>query len=264
MTLASILAGAADDLGRGVRMRRVWAALAAEDIGDQHRRTTLGPLWLLVNYLAFAGTFIFIFERAETGPSYAVHVATGLLVWFFIMESIVGSVTLFAREESFIKGTTLPLSVYVMRATLQSVIRSGYALIGCALILLLSGAVPNALWAWSIVGALVVVLTAPAAIICFAFLGAFVPDSQFVVANLMRVGMFVTPVFWTNPGQGGLRGAVYHYNPFTWFLEIVRAPIALGHVPLGALGLCVAIGLATWALALVLLGTFRRQVALVL
>jgi len=54
----------------------------------------------------------------------------GLLVWFYIMETIVQSTSLFTREESFIKGTTLPLTVYVMRLTMESIIRAGYAAIG--------------------------------------------------------------------------------------------------------------------------------------
>lgn len=265
MTLGSILSGAIDDLTRGLRLRRVWVALAAEDIGDQHRRTTLGPLWLLINYLAFAGTFIFIFHRGDPGgPSYPIYVATGLLVWFFIMETITTSVTLFVREENFIKGTTLPLTVYVLRAALQAIIRAGYALVGCVLILLLSGAAVTPVWIWSLLGLVVIMVTTPAAITCFAFLGVFFPDSQFVVSNVMRVGMFVTPVFWADPGVGGLRGAFYHYNPFTWFLEIVRAPIVSGAVPLGPLVQCAAIGLALWIVALLLLGAFRRQVALVI
>lgn len=245
-------------------MHRVWVALAAEDIGDQHRRTTLGPLWLMINYLAFAGTFIFIFHSDAGGEDYAVYVATGLLVFFFIMETITQSVTLFAREEGFIKGTTLPLSVYVMRLALQSIIRAAYAVVGCALILGLSGASVTPVWLWSMAGVLVILLTLPAAIICFAFLGVFIPDSQFVVTNLMRVAMFVTPVFWSDPGLGGIRGAFFHFNPFTWFLEIVRAPIVAGTAPLEALGLCAAIGVIAWGLALLLLGAFRRRVALVI
>lgn len=265
MSLLSIIGSALDDLVAGFRKHRVWVALATEDIGDQHRRTTLGPFWLLINYLAFAGTFIFVFDRGgDSGPSYPVFVALGLLVWFFIMETVTSSVTLFVREESFIKGTTLPLSVYVFRATLQAIIRAAYAAAGCALILVLSGVAFTPAWGWSVVGLLVVLLTAPAAVICFAFFGAFFPDSQFVVANLMRVGMFLTPVFWSDPGTGGVRGFFYHYNPFTWFLEIVRIPIVSGEAPLTALGFCLATGLATWFVALLLLGGLRRQVALVI
>jgi len=261
-----IFASALRDLGAGLRQYRVWTALAAEDIGDQHKRTTLGPLWLLINYLAFAATFIFIFQRSgSNGGGYAVYVATGLLVWFYIMEVVTSSVTLFAREESFIKGTTLPLSVYVMRAALQAAIRAGYALIGCVGILAVSGTWPTPLWLWSLVGLALILLITPAAIIACAFLGVFFPDSQYIVSNLMRVGMFVTPVFWTQePGMGGLRGAFYAYNPFTWFLDIVRMPIVAGRVPWSELLACIGIGAGLWLLSLVLLGAFRRQVALVL
>lgn len=265
ITMTGLFRNALDDLSAGLRLRRVWVALAAEDIGDQHRRTALGPLWLLINYLAFAGTFIFIFDRGGGAPDYAVYVATGLLVWFFIMETITTSVTLFVREESFIKGTTLPLSVYVMRAALQSVIRAGYALVGCLGILVLSGTPVTAAWLLSVMGVGVVLLTAPAVIIIFAFLGVFLPDSQFIVSNLMRVMMFVTPVFWTaDRAMGGVRGIIYQYNPFTHFLDIVRLPILSGTLPLSSLGFCIAVGAACWAVALLLLGRFRRQVALVI
>jgi lipopolysaccharide transport system permease protein len=64
--------------------------------------------------------------------------------------------------------------------------------------------------------------------------------------------------------MSGLRGVLYHYNPFTHFLDIVRIPILTGEVPLASLGLCLAIAAGAWVLALGLLGAFRRQVALVL
>jgi lipopolysaccharide transport system permease protein len=262
--MIKILEGAIADISAGLRFRLVWIALARESIDDQHRRTVLGPLWLLVNYLAFAGTFIFIFHAGTTTPGYAAYVAIGLWVWLFIMETVNNSVSLFEREESMIKGTALPLSVYVMRATLQSTIRAAYPAAGCALIVLLSGTALTPSAAWGILGILLILLITPAVVICFAFFGVFFPDSQFLVSNLMRVGMFVTPVFWSDPGSGGVRGAFYHYNPFTWFLDIVRAPVLSGEIPWGALGLCTGIGAVAWIVALLLLGAFRRQVALVL
>jgi lipopolysaccharide transport system permease protein len=262
--MLTTFASAFDDLAAGLRLRRVWIALASEDIGDQHRRTTLGPLWLLINYLAFAGTFIFIFNHGSIGDGYSAYVATGLLVWFFLMEVVGGSVTLFAREESFIKGTSLPLSVYVFRDALQTVIRDGYALTGCIALLLLGGFGLTAAWLWSAVGVLVILLAAPAVIMCCAFLGVFFPDAQFIVSNLMRVGMFVTPVFWAPGAGGGVQEAFYKYNPFTYFLDIVREPIMTGQPALGALGYCIVATAVLWVVALFLLGRFRRQVALVI
>jgi ABC-type polysaccharide/polyol phosphate export permease len=262
--MLNVIANALADIRAGIGLRRVWLALASEDIGDQHRRTALGPLWLLINYLAFAGTFIFIFERGSGIPNYQAYVATGLLVWFYIMETISQSVSLFVREESFIKGTTLPLSVYVMRLAAQSLIRAGYAALGCLAILLASGILPSASWGWSMLGILIILATTPAAIILFAFLGAYFPDSQFIVSNLMRIGMFITPVFWAYTGGGGLRQGLYYWNPFTYFLEIVRIPILSGDLPARSFLLCVAISLGLWFIALLLLGRFRKQVVFAL
>jgi lipopolysaccharide transport system permease protein len=257
--------GALADIRAGFQMRRVWVALAHEDIGDQHRRTALGPLWLLINYFAFAGTFIFVFHRGDAGAAnYAGYVAAGLLVWFYIMETITQSVSLFAREEALIKGTTLPLSVYVMRLAMQSVIRGTYALFGCIVILVISGVALSTGWAWSVLGILIILATTPAAIILFAFAGAFFPDIQFIVSNFMRIGMFLTPVFWTYEGSGGVRHVFYYWNPFTYFLEIVRVPILSGNLPIRSLLFCTAAGFCLWAVALLLLGRFRKQVVFVL
>src|SRR5688572_16221122 len=132
-----ILANAFADMAAGYARHRVWVTLATEDIGDQHRRTTLGPLWLLVNYFAFAASFIFVFAPVPSAQ-FAIYVATGLLVWNYMNDSISQAVTLFEREQSFIKGTNLPLSVYVMRVTLQNIIRGIYAVAGCAVILVLA------------------------------------------------------------------------------------------------------------------------------
>lgn len=258
-----VIGNAVADVRAALAMRRLWMALAREDIGDQHRRTWLGPFWLLINYLALAGTFIFVFQ-VESDPGYAGHVAIGLLVWFYMMETITLSISLFVREESFIKGTTLPLSVYVMRLTIQSLIRFGYALPGCVGILALGGIGLNTGWLWSAVGILLIAITTPAAVILLAFLGAYVPDSQFIVNNLMRLGMFLTPVFWAYEGTGGVRHVFYHWNPFTYFIEIVRIPILTGSVPFGSFLLCAAITLLIWTAAIVVLGKLRKRVVFVL
>ena len=246
-------------------MRRVWYALAGEDIGDQHRRTALGPLWLLINYLAFAGTFIFVFGRGDSSmPNYPAYVATGLLIWFYMMEVITQSVSLFVREENFIKGTKLPLTVYVMRLCMQGVIRASYAGAGCLAILIIGGTDISFAWGWSGLAIVLILAITPAVIIIFAFLGAYFPDSQFIISNVMRIGMFLTPVFWVHDGARGVRHLFYWWNPFTYFLEIVRAPILSGHAPINALLFCTTVGLLAWALAIVLLGRLRRQVVFVL
>jgi lipopolysaccharide transport system permease protein len=258
-----IISSALADAVAALKLRPVWVALASEDVEDQHRRTRLGPLWLLINYLAFTGAFVFLFQPEPT-RNHAAYVALGFFVWFYIMEVINQSVTLFPREEAFIKGTTLPLSVYVMRLAMQSVLRAGYAMIGCVAVLLLTGTPVTWMWACSGTALLVILAASPAAIMLFAFLGAYFADSRFIIGNFMRVGMFITPTVWTYTGGGGLRQYFYFFNPFTYFLEIVRIPIISGVFPVRSFLLCLGIVALLWGAAIYVLGRYRREVVFIL
>jgi lipopolysaccharide transport system permease protein len=263
--MLNCLRQAIGDMRSSIRLHAVWMALAHENIGDQHRRTFLGPIWIVFNYLAFVGTFVFIFQRGDSGTlGYGAYVAISLLVWLFLTDTITQSVSLFVREESFIKGTVLPLSVYVLRLATQLAIRASYALVGCISILIVTGTSPSLAWIWSALALLLILAITPATIILFAFLGAYVPDSQFIVANLMRIGMFITPVFWEYEDSHGIRHIFYHYNPLTYFLEIVRVPILLGTPPAHAFLICTLIGLSIWCFALLTLGRYRKRLVFVL
>lgn len=262
--MGKLIAAALADIREALRLRAVWIALASEDIGDQHKRTTLGPFWLLLNYLIFIGTFIVVFGGPAGGGLFAAYAATGLFVWFYIMDILGQSAALFVREESFIKGTVLPLTTYVLRLTMQSVIRSGYALIGCAAILLLVQVPITITWSWSIVALGIVILATPPTILILALIGAFFPDMQFIMQNAVRVGMFLTPTFWGFDEVLGWRGVLYHWNPFTYFLEIFRQPIVFDTVPVFAMGFCLVVVILLWAIAVPLLGLFRKQIAFVI
>ena len=261
--MKNIISSAMSDVINGIYKWRVWFALATEDITDQHRRTTLGPVWLLVNYLAFAGTFILIFSHGEGVPFYIAHVAIGLFVWLYLSEMVSQSVSLFVREEPFIKGTTLPISVYVLRLAMQSIIRAAYMFIGCLALVLLSGAPFYASAIWSLFGIAIILLATPATIVVFAMIGAFFPDFKFIIVNLMRLGLFLTPVFWSAQNSEGIRKALSIWNPFAYFLEIVRFPFLSGQFPAHQFGVCATMTVVLWLLALALIGRYRKQIVFV-
>jgi ABC-type polysaccharide/polyol phosphate export permease len=254
------------DLEKGFAMRRMWWAMASEDISDEHRRTTLGSIWLLVNYLIFVGAVVLLMGGPDNVPNFPAYVGISLFLWFYITEVVNSGIAVFAREESFIKGTTLPMSIYVLRLTTHAVIRAAYAVVGCIVVIALSGAVFGPSWFASLLGLAIIVFVTPAAILIVGFLGAYFPDSQMIVQNLMRVGLFVTPIFWAHVGglDGSLRSYFYYFNPFTYFIEMVRVPIVSGEIPVRSILLCLAISVGAWLVALLLLGKLRKQIVYVL
>lgn len=255
MAMANPIGGIAEAL----RLSPVWIALAREDVADQHRRTSLGPIWFLLTYLAFAAIFIFLFSERGRGVNYPAYVAVGLFVWFFIMETISASMALFSQEQGLIKGTRLPLFVFVMRQLVRSVLRLLYTVPGCVLILVLSGQLPEPGWLWSLTAMALILAVTPAVITVCAFVGAYFPDSQFMVTSLMRLLMFVTPVFWVYNGGGGIRQAAHDWSPFSYVLRSVRGPMLGEPVQWIDFAVVGVGGMLLWALALWLLAAGSRN-----
>jgi ABC-type polysaccharide/polyol phosphate export permease len=248
------------DLGAAFKLKSVWWALASEDIADSHRRTMLGPVWPLLNYLLFVGTLVLILGQGPQPPNFTAYLASGMLVWLFISDVLSMSATLFTREESFIKGTVLPISIYVMRQTLVISLRSFYALLGAIPVLLYSGMeITPALF--SIIPAiLILLLAAPAVAVLFGLAGAYFPDFQFIVVNAVRLLMFITPIFWTYHGLGGLLGFLYYWNPLTHYIDIIRTPIVEGVLPINSWVVVLSVTGGLLAAALLALGKFNRQI----
>lgn len=258
--MLQILQRAISDIGAAFKLKGVWMALASEDIADSHRRTLIGPIWPLLNYLLFAGTVILVFARIMPGVNYTAFVASGIVIWLFISDTLTQSATLFIREASFIQGTVLPISIYVLRQTMRTAIRSAYALIGAVPLILLSGVEINVAMLSIVPAILLLLVTAPAVAILFAFAGVVFRDFQHIVSNSMRLLMFMTPIFWVRGDGGGLRGILYHWNPLTHYIEIVRQPVVSGVIPLNSWAIVLACTAGFSVAALLLLGKFNRRI----
>ena len=252
------------DIGAALKLSRVWIALASEDLTDSHRRTMLGPVLPLLNYLLFAGTIILILGHGKQSLNYTAYVASGVLVWLFVSETLSMSSTLFIREQGLIKGTVLPISIYVLRQTALIAIRSAYALVGAVMLVAFSGIEVTPALASTVPAFVLLLVTAPAVAVVFGVAGVFFRDLQFVIANATRLLMFITPIFWTHGGGGGLRGLLYHWNPLTHYIEIVRAPVVTGTAPLLSWAVAGSCSLLLCIAALLLLGKFNRQIVFLL
>ena len=248
------------DIGAALKLKGVWWALASEDVADSHRRTMLGPVWPLLNYLLFVGTLIMVLGAGAQPINFTAYVASGMLVWLFINDVLTMSATLFIREKGFIQGTVLPISTYVLRQSLVIAIRSFYALIGAVVVVLYSGIELTPALLSVVPAILLLLLTAPAIAILFGLAGTFFRDFQFIVANAMRLMFFITPVFWTHHGAGGLLGFLYQWNPLTHYIDIVRRPVVEGLVPTNSWTVTLLLSTLLCVAALALLGKFNRQI----
>lgn len=261
--MMNLISNAVADILAGWRNRAVALAFAAEDVADIYRRTFLGPTWSVLSFLLFVGSIVLIVGHSSGIPHYMAFVSSGLIVYLTMTEVLAESSNLFQREAMFIKGTTLPISIYIMRLTSKTVIRSIYPLLAALSLVLIDGVMPSFAWLYAALGILLIILTIPAAATAISILGVIIPDMHFIIQNILRLAFFLTPVFWDHAGDP-IRLFFFFWNPFTHFITIVRSPMLTGEPALHSWAIAIVISIALWILAFVLLGKFRDRIVFML
>ncbi len=98
------------------------------------------------------------------------------------------------------------------------------------------------------------------AILIFGMLCARFRDVNQIIANIMQVAFFLTPIIW-RPEALNHSYAIVSANPFYHFIEVIRAPL-LGQLPTATNWIVVAmVGLFGWVLAIALYRPFRSRIA---
>jgi ABC-type polysaccharide/polyol phosphate export permease len=239
------------DLWDGLKRYDLWTTFAFHEIRQRFRRSFLGPFWLtasmgiFVAALGLIWTTLFKQEVSQTLP----HIATGVIFWGFLASAINEGANVFINREGYIRNVPLPVSVHLYQMLMRNLIIWFFNMAIYVFVVLVFGVNPG--WA-----ALLLLLGAPLFLlnVTWMALAAGILSTRFrdipqVIASLIQVVFFLTPVFWSLEIVPD-RPAFVTFNPLYHLLEIVRAPL-LGHVPqltswLAAIGLAV-IGCAVTA-----------------
>lgn len=256
------LTRALNDLGRGLQLWRLWFELASDDLRQRYRRTAFGALWVSVSYLVFVVTIALIGSQMTGGELYPfmVYVAVGYLAWNFINASVTDGCAVFINTENWISGLRLPFSLFVFQSIARETIIFGYGAIVAIAIILATGHSVS----WTALAALpallIYLINAVSAHLFFGVLVTRYRDISQIIQTAMRVLFFLTPLIWTPEQAGGLREWLW-WNPFTYFIDIFRAPIVQGVIPVDSWVFSTIFTMTFAGLALGLFTHFRRRIA---
>lgn len=256
-------AGAAwSDVISGLALWRLWIRLGWNDILQRYRRSMLGPFWLTASMAVMVVALGILYSElfATSVSDLLPFLCTGLLVWNLIASFLTEGGTLFTGSESYIKQIRLPYSVYVYRSGWSKVVIFAHNFIIYFGVLLYFQIWPGAVALLAIPGLIIVVLNGILANLYIGIVSARFRDVPQVIASVVQIVFFVTPIFW-KPEL--LKGRTYltDFNPFFHLLEIVRAPL-LGNIPsLTSYFAVLIITLINFAIAAVFFSRFRSRIS---
>ena len=256
-----IYAGVAD-IYDGLRKWRMWWMLAWNDVRRRYRRSVLGQFWLTMSMAVTIGGLGFVYSHlfGVDVSTYLPYIAVTFVIWAIISPVIVDSCNALIESDHLLRHISLPRSLFAYRVLARNLIIAGHNILIIPIVFIIFHVGITANILWLAVGLALVSINGFwigyfLSIVCARF-----RDIPQIVASIMQVVFFVTPVMFL-PSQLAKRGiSVVKWNPFANLLEVVRDPI-LGAVPSAwALGSCAAMALVGFLVLIPFAGRYAPRV----
>jgi ABC-type polysaccharide/polyol phosphate export permease len=240
---------------------RLAYALAVHDIAARYRGSILGPWWITITMGAlvfgiginYAG--LFHISVQELLP----YVAGGIVAWGFISGTIVEGGDAFVAGGAMLRQSSLPLPLFIARCLLRNLINLAHHVVIIALVLAYVRHFPGFGILWSLAGLVLAVFNLGWIMILVAFLSSRFRDVPQIIAAVLQITFFLTPVFWkATPAMAA--SPIVVLNPFYYLLEAIRRPLLDGPLPISSYLLLLAFGLLGWLVTILVYNLTRRRV----
>jgi len=249
---------AAADLRDGVRLWRLVWALALADIRLRYRGSVLGPFWLTLSTAVMIGSMAFLYAGLfhTDVHTYLPYLTVSLILWGYLSAMITEGSMCFISADATIRGMRMPLVVHAGRSVVRNTIVLAHNLVVVVAVLAIMRAHIGWYALWVIPAFALWLLDGLAVSVLFGAFCARFRDVPQIIASLLQIAFFVTPIMWYAKVLATHRSGqiLVRFNPFYLILEVLRGPIlgepvTLGTVAKAILGSAILIGLAAVAFA---------------
>jgi lipopolysaccharide transport system permease protein len=238
--------------------------LGWQDVRQRYRRSALGPFWITLSMGVMIATIGIVFGQIFKSPleEFLPFLTIGMVLWSFIAAVVTEGCTGFIAAEGIIKQLPLPLFIHIMRMIWRNFIIFGHNIVIFPLVLLAVGKPLGWVALVSIPGLALLILNLAWIVLLLAILCARYRDLPQIVASVLQVVFYLTPIMWLPkllPSRAGMY--LLDGNPMFHLLEIARAPL-LGQLPTSANWIAAAaMAVLGWGFALFVFGRYRRRIA---
>lgn len=253
---------ALDDLATGIWRYPLWGTIGLHDMRQRYRRSLLGPFWITISMGIMVSALGLLYGKifGQDLREYLPFLAAGFVIWGLVSQFILEGSQAFITSEGMLRQLSAPLSIYVYRMVWSNLLIFAHNIWVFFAIALWFGTGFGWMTLLAIPGLAILLLNGIWAGLLFGLLSARFRDVPLILASVVQVMFFITPVIW-RPEMLPQRALLLDLNPFFHMIEIVRAPL-LGAYPLWSnWAAALLVTLAGWAVTFVVFATYRWRIA---
>lgn len=210
--------------------RRVLALLVTRDLKVKYSDSVLGYAWSLLEPLAMAGVYWWVFTRLmhrQVGEApYIVFLLCGMLPWQWANAVLRTSMKALSKDSKLVRSTNLPREIWILRTVGSKFAEFLYSIPILALFAI--GTHAQLHWwvvFWPLAMLIQLVLLTGAGLL-LAPLAVLYGDVERLMRIVMRLLFYFSPVIYgvhdVTKRLGGI-GNLYFLNPFAGIFDLYRA-----------------------------------------
>ncbi len=249
------------DLVVGAQRWRLWYLIGSAEMRRRFARARLGQLWIMlssavsVSVTGLAWAFLWNQPVHDMLP----FIAASMTIWQFLAALVNDMTTAFPLYSHYFLNQYMPASVIIYAVLYKNVATFLLNMVFPISIIVVFGNPLTPYSLFSAIGLLLVILWCISIGYAVAVLCARFRDIVQVVASLLQVAFFVTPVIWKPEFLPREAHYFINFNPLAPLLAVVRDPLLGRPVSLSMWLAASAIVLATLACSLPFVGRFCRR-----
>lgn len=253
---------AAADLIGGLRRWRLCVSLSWLDIKQRYRRAVLGPFWITISMSVLVGALGTVYPVLfnQDVRSFLPFLASGVIVWNFCTSTIIESTTAFVHAEGLIKQGGMPLSLHLLRMIVRNSIINAHHIVVMCLVYIWQPSLLDLKMLLFIPGLVLILANFTWIAVVISILGTRFRDLSPIIANMLQVLFFLTPVMYRAELLPAQLSFIYLFNPLYYLIEVVRGPMLGTAPPRHTYSILLLLAIGGWLLAFALFRRMRARI----
>ena len=231
------------------------------DTKARYRRSVLGPFWIVLSTavgvvgLGFLWSSLLHTDKATFIPSLTV----GLIVWQLLNSTITEGPQVFLRYSSLIRNISVPLILFPILSLAKNIIIFLHNCLVIVAVMLIFHLPLSPVQLLVIPGFLLLAANLLWISLFVGMLGARFRDLELLIGAIMPMMFFLSPVIFRPDHL--VSQALIWFNPFSYFITIIRDPLQGVVPPPFVYGVTFAMLVAGWTAATMLYKMRRTRLA---